>query len=109
MFAAIFTRATRTPPQGFAKGEELLAALFPFTPPDVSGVWQGERALIAHGVIHNTPESMHERAPETCPDTGRVIASWVRLDNREALCAQLKLEPRDDLTDPQIILAAHRQ
>lgn len=108
MFAAIFTRAGRADPKAFATGEALLSALYPYTQPDVSGVWTNETALIAQGVVHNTPESVHERAPEICADTGRVIASWVRLDNRAELCAQLRLEERRELTDPQIILAAHR-
>jgi asparagine synthase (glutamine-hydrolysing) len=109
MFAVIATRASRAAPGDLACGDALLAALFPFVQPDVAGVWCSERALIAHGVIHNTPESLHERAPEVCAETGRVIASWVRLDNRAALCAQLGLAQRPELTDPQIILAAHRQ
>ena len=96
MFAAVISRASRTPPHGFASGDDLLAALFPFTRPDVSGTWSDQRALIAHGVIHNTPESRHEHTPEVCAETGRVIASWVRLDNREGLCAQLKLPERPD-------------
>lgn len=109
MFAAVIARATRSRPQELVEGDALLAALFPFVQPDLAGVWHGGRALIAQGLIHNTPESLHEGAPETCAETGRVIASWVRLDNRESLCARLGLSRRNDLTDPQIILAAHRQ
>ena len=109
MFAAIIMRGSREAPQKFAKGETLLAALMPFSKADVSGVWQDERAIIVQATWHNTPESLHERAPEICAETGRVIASWIRLDNREDLCAALKIEHRPTLTDPQIVLAAHRQ
>ncbi|WP_186456827.1 asparagine synthase-related protein [Sphingomonas suaedae] len=56
----------------------------------------------------NTPESKHETVPEVCADTGRVIVGWIRLDNRAELCVQLGLELRADLTDPQLVLAAHR-
>lgn len=109
MFAAIMIRGSRASPQDHASGRELLAALTPFAPADVSGVWQDGRGLIAQARHHNTPESLHEKAPEICRETGRVIASWVRLDNRSALCAALRLDERPDLTDPQIILAAHRK
>ncbi len=109
MFAAIMIRGSRDNPRDHAAGEDLLAALTPYTPADVSGVWQDDRALIVQARHHNTPESLHEKAPEICAETGRVIASWVRLDNRRQLCAALTLQERPDLTDPQIILAAHRK
>lgn len=109
MFAAIMIRGSRESPRDHAAGEDLLAALTPYTPADVSGVWHDDRALIVQARHHNTPESLHEKAPEICAETGRVIASWVRLDNRRQLCATLQLEERPDLTDPQIILAAHRK
>ena len=109
MFAAIIVRGSRKAPQEFASGDRLLTALAPFFQPDVSGVWSDEQALIAQATLHNTPESLYEKAPEICARTGRVIASWVRLDNRSELCAALGLEETPTLTDPQIILAAHRQ
>ena len=109
MFAAVIMRATRDSPRDYASGEDLLAALMPYKQADVSGIWQGDRALIVQATHHNTPESLHERAPEVCDETGRVIASWVRLDNRDDLCSALKLDNTPTLTDPQIILAAHRQ
>ncbi|MEM9853704.1 MAG: asparagine synthase-related protein [Pseudomonadota bacterium] len=101
-------RGSRDAPQTYGTGEGLLEAMQPNAQADVTGVWQSDRAIIAQALWHNTPESLHEKAPEVCAETGRVIASWVRLDNREALCAALKLEERPTLTDPQIILAAHR-
>lgn len=109
MFAAVVARATRSGPAQWAAADTLLGALFPFARPDRTGVWQDGRALLVQGLIHNTPESLREQVPETCRETGRVIVSWVRLDNREALCASLGLSCRGDLTDPQIILAAHRR
>lgn len=108
MFAAIILRGTRESVSDYAKGENLLASLMPCKQADVYGVWQDRRALIAQATHHNTPESLHEKAPETCAETGRVIASWVRLDNRDELCTALRVENRPSLTDPQIILAAHR-
>ncbi|MEM8725859.1 MAG: asparagine synthase-related protein [Pseudomonadota bacterium] len=109
MFAAIIMRGSREAPQGLATGEELLAALMPYSQADKVGVWQDSSAMIAQATRHNTPESLHENAPEICAETGRIIASWVRLDNRSELCAALKLEERPALSDPQLILAAHRR
>jgi len=108
MFAAIISRVPSSPPGEFANGEDLLAALAPFAQPDAAGKWQDERGLIVQAVWRNTPQSRHEHAPETCTQTGRVIASWARIDNRAELASQLGLRDHTELTDPQIILAAHR-
>lgn len=102
-------RDGRGSPRDYASGEELLAALMPFTPADLTGIWQDERAIIVQALWHNTPESLNERTPEVCAETGRIIASWLRLDNREELCAALGLQCDAALTDPQLVLAAHRQ
>jgi len=109
MFAAIIARKPPAAPRDLADPDALLAALTPFAPADVAGFWENERALICHAVHHNTGSSFHEAAPEICGRTGRVIAGWVRLDNREHLCATLRLPARPETTDPQIILAAHAQ
>jgi len=109
MFAAIIARKPPASPRDLADPDALLAALTPFTPADVAGCWENERALICHAAHHNTPASLHEATPQVCGRTGRVIAGWVRLDNREQLCATLRLTLRPELTDPQIILAAHAQ
>ncbi len=109
MFATIISRVPSEPPAELASGNTLLAALAPYSQPDETGQWQDERALIVQAVWHNTPQSRYEKAPETCTATGRVIASWVRLDNRDELLSRLDLPDRPELTDPQIILAAHRQ
>lgn len=108
VFAAIFIRQSSADPRDVATGEALIAAMTPSDQSDVTGVWSNDRAIIAQALTWNTPESKHEAVPEVCADTGRVIASWVRLDNRDELCTALKLQSRETLTDPQIILAAHR-
>ena len=108
MFAAVIVRGSRKDPRDYGTGDDLLAALTPYDQADVTGVWQDDRALVAHALTWNTSESRHEQTPEICPDTGRVIAAWARLDNRQDLCIALGLEPCETLTDPQIILAAHR-
>lgn len=108
MFACVFARATRNAPQSFATPQALLSALTPFDQADVQGEWSDERMLMVQALTWNTPESRHEALPERCAETGRIIISWVRLDNRDALCDAMRLEPLPTLTDPQIILHAHR-
>ncbi|WP_371396767.1 asparagine synthase-related protein [Fretibacter rubidus] len=109
MFAAIIMRGSRENPKQYVTGETFIESLTPFTKADVSGIWQDDRAIIAQATHHNTPESIYENAPEVCEDTGCVIASWIRLDNRAKLCAALGLTERPTLTDPHIVLAAYRQ
>ncbi|WP_370235750.1 asparagine synthase-related protein [Brevundimonas sp.] len=108
MFAGIVLRNSRADVRDVADADTLLAALTPYAQADIAGSWQGSHALLVQALTRNTAESRHEAVPETCAATGRVIVSWVRLDNRADLCAQLDLELRETLTDPQIILAAHR-
>jgi asparagine synthase (glutamine-hydrolysing) len=109
MFACIMSRATRDAPQSYATSQTLLDALTPYNQDDVRGQWSDDHMLMVQALTWNTPESRHESTPEVCRDTGRVIISWVRLDNREALCAQLGLADVKTLTDPQIILESHRK
>ncbi|MBY4891628.1 hypothetical protein KUL25_02480 [Rhodobacteraceae bacterium N5(2021)] len=108
MFACIFVRAARANPQDHATPEALLHALTPFEPADVQGHWSNEHLMMVQALTWNTPEQRFENAPEVCATTGRVIVSWVRLDNRTELCAALHLRDAPDLTDPQIILSAHQ-
>ncbi|GAB5445409.1 asparagine synthase-related protein [Gymnodinialimonas sp.] len=108
MFAAIFMRKPGSDPRDIVSPDALEDALSLGGFGDVRGHYVTNRVLMAQSTLWNTPESKYETAPEVCPDTGRVIVSWVRLDNREALCAALGLPSRDTLTDPQILLAAHR-
>lgn len=67
MFAAIFTRASRRDPREYASAEALLSALFPFKQPDTVGAWSNDRAVIAHGVIHNTPNPRTKTLPRSAP------------------------------------------
>lgn len=109
MFAAILARHGGEQPREIVRGKALIAALAPFAPPDAAGEWSDDKALIVHALHHNTPSSLDEGTPQVCRETGRVIASWVRLDNRAELCGRLGLRDHGGLTDAQIILAAHRK
>ena len=106
MFAALIARKAGASPRERVSGESLLRALAPYRQPDSAGTFHDEQALVCHALHWNTPPSLHETSPETCPHSGRIIASWVRLDNRAELCAKLGLVERTELTDPRIILAA---
>lgn len=109
MFAAILARNGACPPQHLVQSHELIDALAPFTKPDRAGERGDGSALIIQAIHFNTLPSMGEATPEVCKETGRIIASWVRLDNRTQLCEHLNLRDCDQLSDPQIILAAHRR
>lgn len=109
MFAAILRRACTAAVHDQCDGAKAIEALAPFKAPDNSSVWHDDRALLVHALHWNTPSSIYERSPELCPRTGRHIVSWARLDNREDLCAALQLENREQLSDPQIILAAYQR
>lgn len=109
MFACVMIRGAREAPQSYATADSLLAALTPYDQDDLRGHWANDQMLMVQALTWNTPESRHEAAPETCKDTGRVIVSWVRLDNRATLCAKLGLSDSIMLTDPQIILESHRK
>lgn len=108
MFAGVIIRDGRADPRDIADAETLLAALTPYGQADKTGEWQRDGALLVQALTWNTAESKHEAVPETCAETGRVIVGWIRLDNRAELCEQLGLELRERLTDPQLVLAAHR-
>lgn len=107
MFACVMIRAARKAPQDYATAEALLDALTPYGQDDVRGQWSDENMLMVQALTWNTPQSRHEAAPEVCKKTGRVIVSWVRLDNRPELCAALGSQDSETLTDPQIILECH--
>jgi len=108
MFAGIIIRESGADPRDYCDAETLLAALTPYGQADRTGAWHGDGALLVQALTWNTEESKHEAVPEICAGTGRVIVGWMRLDNRAELCAQLGLERRESLTDPQLVLAAHR-
>ena len=108
MYAGVIVRDSNGDPEKYASVENLLAALTPFDQADVTGSWSNDCAMVVQALTWNTQESRHESTPQICSETKRVIAAWVRLDNRKELCSDLGLDDIDTLTDPQIILAAHR-
>ncbi len=76
--------------------------------PDGRGAWAEGRAALGHLMLHVTPESLVERQPYTDAG-GAVITAQARIDNREALAAQLGLPLAVETSDAQLILAAYRR
>ncbi len=70
--------------------------------------WVDGPIALGHGLMHTTPESLHERQPVS---DGSVRLVWDgRLDNRDELLARFKSEGirQDQDTDPDLVLAAYR-
>ncbi len=100
-----------------------MADAAPYRGPDGVTVWAAEsgNAAIASQASHVTPESEFERQPFVDRAAGVVYAAYARLDDREALLANLNRElhqlrassrPVDDdapVTDVELIAAAHRR
>lgn len=107
MFALIMTRGVSGSAQDFAEPQQLLSALTPYQQQDRQGVYSTPTAMVCQALTFNTPESFYETTPFECPQSGCIIASWVRLDNRAELAAALNLPLSEPLTDPQLILAAY--
>lgn len=79
--------------------------------PDGTGVWGNAHAVLGHGALHTTPESLHEVLPLVRGPFALVADA--RVDNREALLHQLSAELReldllgDVVPDASLLLAAH--
>lgn len=105
MFSGVFNRTVSSISPSLRT--DLLSVLNSFGQAHVCGAWQDSRFLLAQTLIHNTPESYNEATPYHCPRSGLVVAAWARLDQRDALAAELGLDlALSKLTDPMLILAA---
>ncbi len=78
--------------------------------PDGSRVVCEGEAGLGQLLLHNTPESLHERLPAQTAD-GLLFTAGARLDNRDALCDALEIPTgeRAALPDGALILRAYRQ
>jgi len=99
-------------PNNSANNNEVLQAMAAATRhrgKDGHGIWTNGAIGIGHQRFATTPEARFEQSP-SMDDQGFVISADVRLDNREALIAQLQLEHLnpDQLTDPILILHAYQ-
>ncbi|WP_243664329.1 asparagine synthase-related protein [Rhodothermus marinus] len=67
--------------------------------------------LLAHWMLHTTPESLHEQQPLVAPEGDLVLVADARIDNRDELLAALGLRSMAErpVTDAALILAAYRR
>jgi asparagine synthase (glutamine-hydrolysing) len=79
--------------------------------PDGSGAWRQGPVGLGHLLLHNTPESVHERLPHRDEAADLVISSRARLDNREELADALNVPhpERPAMPDSSLILKAYEK
>ncbi len=79
--------------------------------PDGQGRWQEGPVLLAHWMLHTTPESLHEQQPLIAPEGDLVLVADARIDNRDELLTALRLRSSAErpITDAELILAAYRR
>jgi asparagine synthase (glutamine-hydrolysing) len=88
MFAGLLSIGSHVPAD-FVEPADLLAALSPHYPPDATGVVAEGDFLLVQAMQRMGPRH-HESVPGTplpyrCPQSGRIVAFWGRLDERETL------------------------
>lgn len=75
--------------------------------PDGIGRWTDPGIGLLHLAFHQTPESVHERQPLLAGEGRWALVADVRLDNRDELITELKLQAgATPITDPEILLRA---
>lgn len=79
--------------------------------PEGFGQWTDRGVALGHLAFYTTPESRHESFPFVDSPSGLVITADARIDNREALLAELSINgrPREEIGDGEIILAAYER
>jgi len=89
--------------------ESMMAALC-HRGPDGSGVILDGPIGLGHQMFHITPESLEEKLPCHKTDSGLIITSDIRLDNRDELFLALGLTPSDrSIPDSQLALKAYEK
>lgn len=73
--------------------------------PHGSAVWKGGEIAVGRALHRLLPEDAHDRGPQT-GGSGLVLVADIRLDNRDALAAELGLPGSPTLPDAAILLRA---
>ncbi len=104
MFYAVLDRS-RTPTDDHAAAQ----ALKRIHSGDVVGEHREPGVVLRQSLLHSTPEARREDVPTVDPRSGRVVVSWVRLDNRAELARAFGWAGAEAglATDPQYVLAAY--
>ena len=79
--------------------------------PDTSDIWHKGTCGMAHTMLWTTPESLNEKLPLVDHESGLVITSDARVDNRNELINQLGIDKSRAKTfsDSEIILLAYKK
>lgn len=75
--------------------------------PDGSAVWCDGSVAFGHQMLWTTPESLHEKLP--FEESGLVITSDARIDNRKELSEELDIEDKEDVSDSYFILKSYEK
>lgn len=79
--------------------------------PDGRGTWNQGPVGLGHLMLHNTPESFHEKLPLKSRCGNYVLVSRARLDNREELLKTFDVPPAQHAVTPDstLIMAAYQK
>jgi asparagine synthase (glutamine-hydrolysing) len=89
----------------------MLDRLAPFHHPDERGEWVAGPVALGHLLVRLTPEDSFERQPLASPDGRYVLCADLRLDNREELARELGIAPATarELPDSSFVMGAYRK
>src|ERR1039458_4835115 len=93
-------------PGDFIEPADLTSALSPHYPPDASGVFSQGAFLLVQATLHaGGANRVGTHLPFRCNESGRLIAFWGRLDDRETLKRVLGYST-SDASNEELVLAA---
>lgn len=72
-------------------------------------IWCGDSVSFGHQMLHTTKESLKEELPFEDHDSGLVITSDARIDNRHELADKLSFDEEDNLPDSIFILKSYEK
>src|SRR5580658_4052626 len=109
MFAGVFDFGRPTTLSAHVRGANLERILCPYRQPDATGVLENEHLLLVEAKLCRDAGELvwweRHQLPQRCAVSGRAIAWWGRLDNREELASQLGVSALST-TDEELVLAA---
>jgi len=78
---------------------------------DSTGTWHNYFIGLGHLMLHNTPQSLHEKLPYYNPSTTISITADARIDNRDELFEKLNIPPirQNEITDSELILKTYEK
>ncbi len=88
---------------------EIMKADLSHGTPDESGIWLNEKAGLGNLLVFNTPESLTEKLPFENQQTGHVICSDSRIDNRSQMAGLLSVSDSDlkRISDSDLVMQAY--